>query len=90
MNRLPEWVEVEERARAEQYLLDRRQWFDAVQLRTVGKRLLEVIDPEGAEAEEARRLQAEADEAEARMSLSMWDDGEGTTNVWAKLPRVKA
>ncbi len=86
VNRLPDWVEVEDRARAERYLLDKAQSLDAVQLRAVGRRLLEVIDPEGAEAEEARRLQAEADEAEARMSLSMWDDGEGTTNLWAKLP----
>lgn len=83
---LPEWVEAAERAAAEQHMLDLASRFDAVQLRTAGKRLLEVIDPEGAEAEEARRLQSEADEAAARTSLSMWDDGKGTTNVWAKLP----
>ena len=86
VNRLPDWVSLEDRGRAERHLLDEARRLDAVQLRTVGKRLLEVIDPEGAEAEEARRLQAEADEAEARTSVSMWDDGEGTTNIWAKVP----
>ena len=86
LNRLPDWVSLEDRARAEAHLLDEARRLDAVQLRSVGKRLLEVIDPEGAEAEEARRLQAEADDAAARTSLSMWDDGEGTTNIWAKVP----
>ena len=86
LNRLPEWVSTEDRARAERHLLDEARRLDAVQLRSIGRRLLEVVDPEGAEAEEARRLQAQADEAEARTSLSMWDDGEGTTNLWAKVP----
>lgn len=86
VNRLPDWVEAEDRARAERHMLEEASRLDAVQLRAVGRRLLEVVDPAGAEAEEARRLQAEADVADARTSLSLWDDGTGTTNVWAKLP----
>ncbi len=86
VNRLPDRVEVDDRARAERHMLQEAGRLDAVQLRVIGRRLLEVVDPEGAEAEEARRLQAEADVADARTSLSMWDDGTGTTNVWAKLP----
>ena len=65
LNRLPAWVGTEDRERAERHLLGEARRLDAVQLRSIGRRLLEVIDPEGAEAEEARRLQAQADEAEA-------------------------
>ena len=38
---------------------------DADQLRVLGRRLLEVIDPDAAEALEATRLQAEQDTADA-------------------------
>ena len=62
---LPESVEADDRARAEQHMLLLAETFDAAQLRRAGRRLFEVIDPVAAEAAEARRLQAEADEADA-------------------------
>ena len=54
---------------------------DADQLRVLGRRLLEVIDPDAAEALEAKRLQAEQDAADARTWLTTWDDHAGTTHL---------
>ena len=43
---------------------------DAKALRVMGRRLLEVLDPEAAEAEEARRLEREEAEARAKASAT--------------------
>ena len=58
---------------------------DAVELREVGHRLLEVIDPDAAEELEARRLRQEEDAAAAKTWLTTWDDRDGTTHLNVKL-----
>lgn len=86
LTRLPRWVKPEKREEAEQAMLAHVLRFDAVQLRRLGRGLLRVIDPDGADEEEARLLQAEEDDAAASTTLSMWDDRRGTTHVFATMP----
>ena len=47
--------------------------------------MLEVIDPEAAEALEAERLRQEEDAAAAKTWLTTWDDRDGTTHLNVKL-----
>jgi hypothetical protein len=86
VKRLPQAVDTEVRARAEKHLLDEATRLDAAQLRIAGRRLLEVIDPEAAEAKEAKAVQDDEDAAAAKTWFSAWDDGEGTTHINAKIP----
>jgi hypothetical protein len=86
LSRLPRWVKPEQREEAEKAMLAHALRFDAAQLRRLGRRLLRVIDPDGADEEEARLLQAEEDDAARSTSLSMWDDRRGTTHLFAKMP----
>lgn len=62
---------------ARQYLLEQAVDHDAKALRMLGRRLLEVIDPAAADAEEARRLEAEEADARAKASFTIVDDGHG-------------
>ena len=86
LTRLPDWVTPEQRTLAEKTMLTDALRLDAAQLRRLGRRLLTVIDPDGAEEAEARRVQAEEDHAARATTLSMWDDRHGTTHLFAKLP----
>ena len=74
---LPDDVETWVPAAATDFLLDRAAELDAKALRVLGRRVLEVIDPAAADAEEARRLEAEERDARAAASLTMNDDGHG-------------
>ena len=61
------------------------QWagqFDPAQLARLGKRILEVVDPDAADADEARRLAEEDKRARQRRGLTFTDDGHGT--VWLR------
>ncbi len=81
VKKLPETLEPADRARAEKVMLAEARRLDADQLRVLGRRLLEVIDPDAAEALEATRLQAEQDAADAHTWLTTWDDHAGTTHL---------
>ena len=85
VRRLPETLDVADRARAEKVMLTEARRLDAAELRVVGDRLLEVIDPDAAEALEAKRLQDEEDAADAKTWLTTWDDRDGTTHLNVKL-----
>jgi len=74
-------------AKAELFLLEQAQHHDARALRVLGRRLLEVLDPETADAEEARRLAEEA-EARAAAAFTMADDGHGTCHGRFTLPTL--
>ena len=82
---LPDDLEAADRDRAEKVMLAEAQRLDAAELRVLGHRLLEVIDPDAAEALEARRLQTEQDAADANTWLTTWDDRAGTTHLNVKL-----
>jgi hypothetical protein len=62
---------------ATRFLLEKAREHDATTLRVLGRRVLEVVDPAAADAEEARRLEAEEADAVAAASLTMVDDGHG-------------
>ncbi len=64
-------------AAAEEWLLAAAAEHDAKALRVLGRRVLEVVDPAAADAEEARRLEAEEADARAAASFTMADDGHG-------------
>ncbi len=77
-------------ARAEAHLVDLARDFDLAALRRFARRLFEVVCPEAADAEEARKLAA--DEARARRvaHLSMRDNGDGTVEGRFRLPTLHA
>ena len=57
-------------ANATQFLLEQAGEHDAKALRALGRRVLEVVDPAAADVEEARRLEAEEDDARTRASFT--------------------
>ncbi|WP_084101288.1 HNH endonuclease signature motif containing protein, partial [Nocardioides luteus] len=87
---LPADLDVEIKTKAEETLLAYATQFDPTQLRRLGRRILEVIAPEIAEAEEARRLAAEEAHARKKTRLSMRRLGDGTTRIAAVVPDAAA
>ncbi len=62
---------------AEAHLLAEAVHFDAKALKNLGRRVLEVVDPEAADAHEATILEREERDAQAACRLTMWEDGHG-------------
>ena len=81
-------VDAETRDQAVAFLLREARDHDAKALRILGRRLLEVVAPEVADAEEARRLEDEEAAARAKASLTMSDDGHGTCHGRFTLPSL--
>ncbi len=85
---LPDELDPAVVAQAEAFLLREAADHDARALRILGRRLLEVIDPEAAEAEEARRLKAEEAAARAAASFTMSEDGQGKCHGRFTIPSL--
>ena len=85
---LPASVGPEDRRKAEEHLLDLAAAHDATALRVIGRRVLEVIDPDAADEELARLLEAEEAVAARATCLSLVDDGHGTTTGRFKVPTL--
>ena len=84
---LPEdFVDEEIRAKAEEFLLEQAGEHDAITLRRLAKRLVEVAAPEQADAAEAARLEREEAAARAAARLTMSDDGHGKTHGRFTIP----
>ena len=66
-------------AKAEAHLLEQAGTFDAKALKILGRRILDVIDPECADAHEAMLLEKEERDAADATRLTVWDDGHGKT-----------
>jgi hypothetical protein len=66
--------------------LDGDSRFDPKMLRIAGKKVLEVLAPDVAEAHEARQLEAEERQAAATASLTMGSDGHGSMVGRFKIP----
>lgn len=64
--------------------------FRPSELRRLARRLLEVVAPEVAEAEEAKRLEEEERRALAEAFLKFQDLGDGLTRFWGALPTAVA
>ncbi|HEY3014859.1 MAG TPA: DUF222 domain-containing protein, partial [Nocardioides sp.] len=78
------------RTRAEAHLVEQAADFAPRDLRVLGRRVLDVVAPEVAEAEEARQLAAEEAHARAHTSLRLRALGDGTTHLAARLPDATA
>jgi hypothetical protein len=88
VDELPDTIDASVVAEAEAFLLRESADHDAKALRVLGRRLLEVLDPEAAEAEEARRLAAEEAEARAKASFTMSEDGHGKVHGRFTIPSL--
>ena len=66
---------------AEQHLVAAAREHDARTLRILGRRLLDVVDPDLADTREARLLEREEADAMLATKLTTWDDGHGKGGV---------
>jgi hypothetical protein len=71
---LPDDLDPPVLAKAEAYLLGQAAHHDAQTLRIMGRHLLEVIDPDAADAHEAKLLEREERDAQAATRLTMWEN----------------
>ncbi|MBB6626713.1 DUF222 domain-containing protein [Nocardioides sp. KIGAM211] len=86
---LPDDVDPETRVLAEKHLVDLAADHDAVDLRRLGRGLLDVIDPAAGEEEERRRLEEEERKARQKMRLTMSDDGHGSCHGRFTIPAAQ-
>jgi hypothetical protein len=75
-------------ARARRFLLEAADHHDATSLRVLGRRLLEVVDPDAADTEEARRLERGEADARAAATLTLTDDGHGKVHGRFTVPTL--
>ena len=85
---LPAFVGPADRRRAEQHLIDLAKLHDAKRLKILGKHLLHVIDPDGADEELAKRLEAEEAAAARKTVLKLFDDGDGVCHGSFRIPSL--
>ena len=90
LDELPADLDPEIKTKAEQTLVTYAREFDPTQLRRLGRRILDVIAPEIAEHEEAKRLAAEEAHARKKTRLTMRRLGDGTTRISAVVPDAAA
>ncbi|MBC7276644.1 DUF222 domain-containing protein, partial [Nocardioides sp.] len=83
-------LDPEIKTKAEQALVGYATQLDPTRLRRLGRRILDVIAPEIAEAEEAKRLAAEEAHARKKTRLTMRRVGDGTTRISAVIPDAAA
>jgi hypothetical protein len=77
---LPDGLDPELIGKAEAHLIEQAQHFDPKALKNLGRHLLEVIDPDAADAHTATLLDREERAAQAATRLTMWDDAHGKTH----------
>lgn len=87
---LPSDVPAEAMARAEEFLVAQATSFGPRQLARLGRRILDVIAPEIAEAAEARRLAELEADARRRTRLTLRRVGDGTTRIGGLIPDAVA
>ncbi|GGU46985.1 HNH endonuclease signature motif containing protein [Nocardioides albus] len=87
---LPTDLDPEIKTMAEEALVGYATELDPTQLRRLGRRILDVIAPEIAEAEEAKRLAAEEAHARKKTRLTMRRLGDGTTRITTVVPDATA
>jgi Domain of unknown function (DUF222) len=81
-------VSIEQRAAAEEHLVELAQHHDARELAVLGRRVFEVIAPELAEQFEGRALEAEEARALRKVSLTISEDGEGICHGRFRIPSL--
>jgi hypothetical protein len=85
-----EEVTDDQRAAAQQHLIELAAEHDAKQLRVLACRLFEVLAPEEADRREGEALEREEQRARQQCRFAMRDNGDGTTSGWFKLPTLAA
>jgi hypothetical protein len=90
LERLPDRVGQHVVDRAEATLVGYAEQFPPSQLHRLGRHVLEVVAPEIAEDEEARRLQDEERHAREKTRLSLRRLGDGTTRLSGRVPDAAA
>ena len=86
LTELPDELDPDVLQKAEHHLLALAADHDAKTLKVLGRRILEVIDPEAADAHEAKLLEREERDAQAATRLVMYDDGHGKFHGKFTLP----
>lgn len=76
--------------RAQELILAHVDTLGPTELRTLASRLAEVIDPQGAEADEARRLAHEQAHAHRIRALRLSPDFHGSVRITGQLPEADA
>ena len=87
---LPGDVEPDVPERAEARLVEWAGQFDPAQLTRLGKRILQVVDPDVADRDEARRLAEEEKRAWRLREFTFTDDGHGTVWMRGRMPVAEA
>ncbi|QWZ09664.1 HNH endonuclease [Nocardioides panacis] len=87
---LPQGVSVVDRGRTEAHLVRAAGEFDAAALKVLGRRVLEVIDPDAADLAEGRRLEAEEAAAARATFLQLSANPDGSHTGRFKIPALHA
>lgn len=90
LDQLPDDVPAEIVEQAEEQLVAYTAQFGPVDLRVLGRRILDVVAPEVAEAAEARALEDEEGRARETTTLTLTPCGDGTTRLSGRLPDAAA
>lgn len=90
LRKLPRDLPADQLEAAQRCLVDACATMDPRQLKALGRRLWEVIDPDGADAKLGKDLQDEEELARAKAYFRSWRNGDGTTGFRGKLPDVQA
>ena len=88
--KLPDWVGDEERAIAQTKLLEWASQYSHQDLQIMAHRIIEHIDPDGADEHLGKQLEAEEKKALGRTELTMFNAGDGMTRGRFLLPVVQA
>jgi hypothetical protein len=90
LEQLPADVPADVVAQAEEQLVSYAAAFGPRELRVLGRRILDVVAPEVAEAAEAKALEAEERRAAETTTLTLTPCGDGTTRLHGLLPDATA
>jgi hypothetical protein len=90
LEELPDRLGPETLEQAEATLVGYAEHFRPTQLRRLGRQILDVVAPEVADAEEARRLRDEERHAREKTRLSVRPLGDGTARLTGRLPDAVA
>ncbi len=85
---LPVSVGPQGREKAELHLLEQAAEFNPKQLRLLGKHLIDVIDPDAAEARLGSQLEAQERRAARNCFLQVYADEHGTTHLRGAIPTL--
>lgn len=87
---LPDDFSAAQVAEAEATMLGYASEFDSSGLARLSRRLVEVLDPVGADERDARRLERDLKQAEAARHLTFLPDGHGSVLIRGSLPTLDA